>query len=132
MLSKCKQLVMLDPDVEAYFSGKQLEIDKNGYVRSCAPRIYIHRWLFPEAPKYLDVDHINRNKLDNRRENLRVVTRSQNAYNHGRCSGVTFWNARKKWRAYTWLNGRQHFHGLFESELEALVAKFLFDSKVVL
>jgi hypothetical protein len=32
-------------------------------------------------PKGMEIDHINRNKSDNRIENLRAVTRSQNARN---------------------------------------------------
>ena len=42
--------------------------------------IAMHRVLCP-APKGCEVDHINHNGLDNRRENLRVTTKSQNKYN---------------------------------------------------
>lgn len=44
--------------------------------------IYMHR-LIMNAPKGLYVDHINRNGLDNRRENLRVTTQSVNIANAG-------------------------------------------------
>lgn len=41
-------------------------------------RVRMHSFLFPEAEM---VDHKNRDGLDNRRENLRPCTRSQNASN---------------------------------------------------
>lgn len=42
--------------------------------------ISIHRTIL-DAPKGLDVDHINGDTLDNRRANLRLATRSQNVAN---------------------------------------------------
>lgn len=45
----------------------------------------MHR-LILGAPKGKDVDHKNGNRLDNRRQNLRLATRSQNVANSGRRS----------------------------------------------
>lgn len=66
--------------------------------------IYMHR-LIMMPPKELEVDHINRDKLDNRRENLRFATRSTNCLNIGiqknntsGVTGVSFCKTRQKWR----------------------------------
>ena len=56
-------------------------IGKNGYVVSNKGKQTIHS-LIMTPPKGMCVDHINHNKLDNRRCNLRVVSYSENAFNH--------------------------------------------------
>lgn len=43
-------------------------------------KIKMHR-LILKCPQGMEVDHINRNKLDNRRENLRICTKSENIWN---------------------------------------------------
>ena len=48
--------------------------EENGKV------IFMHR-VINATPKGLDTDHINRNKLDNRKSNLRSITRSKNCMN---------------------------------------------------
>lgn len=49
--------------------------------RSCNGKsVSMHRTIM-KAPKGMDVDHINGNGLDNRRQNLRILTRSQNMLN---------------------------------------------------
>ena len=50
----------------------------------------------------LTIDHINRNTLDNRKQNLRIVTRLENNLNKGNnksgCVGVCWDKSRNKWR----------------------------------
>jgi hypothetical protein len=43
--------------------------------------ISLHKFLFGKLEKGFVVDHINRNKLDNRRENLRICTIQENSFN---------------------------------------------------
>jgi hypothetical protein len=79
-----------------------------------------------------EVDHINRNKLDNRRENLRLATTALNAQNRtgaggsSRYRGVTWHRGCQKWQSATKLNGKTHYHGLFELEEDAAEAARLF------
>ena len=73
--------------------------------------IAMHRFLI-YAPKGMDIDHINRNRLDNRKCNLRVCTRSQNTANSPPQNGTSVfkgvsWDKRsKKWHAMVYRDGK--------------------------
>ena len=61
-------------------------IDKDGYLRNQqrgVPPLLLHRWLLGVTDSSTIVDHINRDRLDCRRANLRIVTATQNSINHG-------------------------------------------------
>jgi HNH endonuclease/AP2 domain len=94
--------------------------DKKNYI------VYMHREII-NAPKGLTVDHINGNKLDNRKENLRLATPGQNQYNlrktknktTSKYKGVCWNKQRKGWSAYIRINGKCKTIGLFSDEESA-------------
>jgi len=68
--------------------------------------IFMHRGIL-NAPKEMKIDHLNCNKLDNRRVNIRICTDSDNMKNRLKqinnssgFKGVSFYKRTKKWRAY--------------------------------
>lgn len=61
---------------------KHIYIDKNGYaiININNKHKRLHRVIM-NYNGYDDIDHINRNKLDNRKINLRICSRSENMHN---------------------------------------------------
>ena len=87
--------------------------------------VRLHRVIM-KPPKRRVVDHRNGNGLDNRRANLRIVTKSQNAFNNrkrtnttSRFIGVYFRKCRGLWAACIWYRKKRVWLGYFESEIEA-------------
>ena len=90
-------------------------------------QIYMHRFIL-NAPRSFDVDHINRDSLDNRRCNLRLATRTQNNANAVRkkhtsqFKGVSWQTERNCWTASGSLNNRRLHLGRFAVEEMAALA----------
>lgn len=74
------------------------------------------------------IDHINRNTLDNQRSNLRLCTNSQNQMNmksktgSSKYKGVNWHKQHKKWQSRIQFNKRQINLGYFDIEIEAAIA----------
>jgi hypothetical protein len=89
----------------------------------------MHR-LIMKAKKGEIVDHINGNGLDNRKENLRIVSKRENAINckmnkanTSGVMGVTFDKNRNKWRAFVIIHKKIKNLGRFETFEEAVQAR---------
>lgn len=97
----------------------------------------VHRliWIMHNGfiPEGMVLDHINRNHLDNRIENLRCVTERQNALNKDVCDKATkniYWQPRnKKWRVTSTICGKKIHFGMFEKYDDALIASVEADNR---
>jgi hypothetical protein len=84
--------------------------------------IYLHR-LLTNCPSGMVVDHINHDTIDNRMENLRVVTQKLNSQNTKEQKGVKFRKDLGKWRVRMLVDGKEMFFGHFSSYSDALEAR---------
>lgn len=97
-----------------------------GYVK--INNIHAHKLILSDSKKY--TDHINKNKLDNRRTNLRLCNPQENNFNASISSnntsgviGVSWRKDRNKWRAYISPNNKQITLGLYENVEDAIIKR---------
>lgn len=97
--------------------------------------IMMHRVIM-NTPDNLEPDHIDRNKLNNQKSNLRNVTRSKNSQNHSIQSnnksgikGVSWYTSRNIWRVTIKINGVQKHVGYFKTLKEAKEKRILSEKK---
>lgn len=96
--------------------------------KKCLNHRIIYTMHHGVVPEY--IDHINRNKLDNRIENLRSCTQSENMYNQtlakhntSGARNVSWSKLHNKWVVHIAVNKRQTHLGLYDDfELAELVA----------
>lgn len=100
---------------------RQISVDSIVYPAHRLAFLYMTGEMPPN-----DVDHINRVKDDNRWDNLRPATRSQNAANvpikSNNTSGTTnvHWDTRRrKWQVRHRVAGKRTTYGLFDDLVEA-------------
>lgn len=137
VLTNTRNICLLDEEDYLRIKGLlwyewKLPKQNTSYVRKKidGTQILLHR-LIMACPDHLIVDHINGDGLDNRKENLRIVTKSQNNYNSASSPNNTskykgvYWKAdRSKWgaRARCILTKSSVHIGYYNTEQEAALA----------
>lgn len=128
LLAKGREALVSEDDYPLVkgFRWYAQKADKTYYVNASTPlvngkrtNISIHRLLCSD-PKGYEVDHINHNPLDNRRENLRVVTHRENILSRGLFRknktgvvGVRWNDQRLKWTPHINVDGKNIYLGAF-------------------
>lgn len=121
----------------ARYPGTQAgSIRPTGYRAICinSKRYLSHRLVFLYIEGYLpenDVDHIDRDKINNKWINLREVSNQCNAQNcklsnknTSGVTGVTFIKAKNKWYSQIMVSGKTIYLGLFEKFEDAVIARY--------
>lgn len=107
--------------------GKKRPDKKYRITKISGEYYYVHKLIYLFHHGYMpeQVDHINRDALDNRIENLREATGSQNCANRklfknntSGARGVSWDKTRGKWAAHASVNGVQKKLGYYD-DLEA-------------
>ena len=109
--------------------------DKDGYLVSCYYFAGVRRFvrfhrIVMNAQPYQCVDHINRNRADNRKHNLRCCEYADNdryrglySTNTSGVAGVYFDKERDKWVASISYNSRRIYIGRFDEKEDAIRAR---------
>ena len=102
-------------------------LDAYGYARG-RKGILMHRVIMKETPSPM-YDHKNLNKLDNRRDNLRPCSNSENGYNTGLSSrnktgakGIHWTEKLQKWRVLIRKDNKTKHVGYFTEKEDAIKA----------
>lgn len=110
------------PTSEGYLA---LQINKKKMFAHRAIWFYVYG-IWPEQ----EIDHINRNRADNRFVNLRAATRLENSHNTGKhvtntsgYKGVTFHRRSKRWQVQLSANNKTFYVGQFTQLTDAVQAR---------
>ncbi len=119
LLSQFKWCACYAKNTKSFYAGRnRSRIINNGKQR----REMLASYVIGHPLKGFVIDHINGNTLDNRRENLRIVSNrknNQNRYYHRsgeKLLGASFHKASKLWRARIKINGKEKCLGYFKTK----------------
>ncbi len=120
---------LVDDEVFERLSLRNWCVSTKGYAVSGEPLELMHRVVMGVTDPNVEVDHVFGNKLDNRKGQLRVATRSQNKLNRPAPSnntsghkGVWLHKANMRWRAEISCRGKTYRLGYFDTPEEAAAA----------
>lgn len=122
------QVAIVDNEDYEMLAGYRWHVNDGYAVNAKLGRM--HRFLMA-PPSGVMVDHLNGDKLDNRRSNLRVCSNSQNQANRQVFRGVSpfkgvVWQKRKNdtgaWKAQIVVRGEVKYLGVFDTDVAAAAA----------
>lgn len=115
---------IIDSEDISQVSMHKWYLHNQGYVGSKTAKL-LHRFVMKATSGQM-IDHINKNKLDNRKENLRITSRSVNVHNSkmhitntSGTKGVCFHRGTEKWEAFISIDGKRT-RKLFETVEDAI------------
>lgn len=121
------ELIVDNIDLKTILSMKWSKA-QTGYAMSCNNGLCHRIILCPNDNQV--VDHINNNKLDNRRQNLRIVSTTENLRNKKKTVanksgivGVSYKNDKNQWKSYLTVNYKQIHLGYFDLFEDAVKAR---------
>lgn len=112
-------------------------VNNKGYLSGIrdGKSVLLHR-VITDCPNGMVVDHINHDKMDNRKLNLRIVTQHQNSLNHDvRCdnksgnTGVNYVEASGKWLSRITIDSEIINLGTFDSYEDAVKIRKIAEDK---
>ena len=108
--------VTVDDDDYKKYNHLVWHLSDTGYAvrRNNGETTRLHR-LIMNCPEGLVVDHLNGNKLDCRKSNMRICTQEENTKNHHGTKGYCYDKSKKKWI----VRYKNKFCGRYETEEEA-------------
>lgn len=139
IFTRKQQPIQIDTADALRCQGVAWHIDSDGYAKHTVTKstaalfnqpagsvVKMHRWVMGATDPRVQVDHVNRDKTDNRRCNLRLCTAAQNNANKvssrgkSKYKGVSYRpESRKHWRAICMIHGERRCLGSYETEEEA-------------
>lgn len=129
ILYKDQEILVSDEDWHK-LNKERWYIDKNtGYAFNNDLKT-MHRLLLPCEDTTKVINHKNGNRIDNRRENLEIVTATENAHQKKsklkNCSsqyfGVVLHKPTNKWMSRLKKDHKEYYLGLYENEIDAAKA----------
>jgi hypothetical protein len=121
--------VLIDTSSIALVRGRCWSVETHGYARARLGdrTVQMHRLIMNVTlGDKVIVDHINGDRLDNRRSNLRIATVAQNSrntrlsrLNSSGYKGVSWRSREQRWMARITRNGKSRYLGYFATAEEA-------------
>lgn len=124
-IRKTSHMVLVDPEFIPILKNYQWRINSKGYAVTGGQDL-MHHFIIGFPLNKNEGDHKNRNRLDNQKDNLRIVTKRINVHNSGKSKnnttgykGVTYVKKSGKYMSRIAAYGIREYLGSFNTAEEA-------------